>query len=726
MNVEFRGVSTASLGAMLKGYGIMAGIANVSPDARFWWTSAGALATGLEGLDSQGREATHAMITGSILRLACWAKDTGEAFEKPRQVSISKVGPDGKRQKTVVKEGGDPPLKNETNWSSLSEELAFDADSVGVIIRGTPRPNPVLGSWGQDGSANLFSALREAGENATNADIGSAIFGHNVPPKSRFKKGSGVLFPEGIKRYSTGNKWIHESKKPLSVWDFILAMRGLLLLRGAARSPRGSRLEYPSFPFIFLGSVVRVQGSTVQTQEIFLPTWTIDRRRELAEFQAQVRSFQARVGHREFASGAADFRRAITGRAVTGGFDAFHRFALEPRKPGQREPQWQAITRGFTAVGSAAAADSSMRLLLAPLDDSDWLDSFRLRKITGKTDPSEKLALAKARFDETVHAAIDARVEPMDGARYVAVLKSLWDLQMALLMASESPEAFRPAPLLKGSAWQRVLWDHLTRSPAARLGWALASLGWESVRDESGQWVRRPLVEQVLPVRAEGAHRLSALDPFPAHRVSQPGLDPARELARLFWRRWLDTVSLPTLPARGARCVDATDIAALLCGEVDMRDLQQHLLAFLVLDKSGDSPRPTPSVRPLEPAYASLRLWVELAARPASSERRPLDGAVPRGVATGTVQSVSNACRVALRRLRISGLPGRWREDSRPTGKSVAQPALQLKMQPAALMATALLIPVSRESADRLADSLRVPAASDQLKHLPEMETDHV
>lgn len=720
MTVEFSGVSTASLGAMLKGFGIMAGIGTGSPGARFWWTPAGTLVAELECLDGRTRDSARETAAGYILRLAAWASARGKAFEKPRKKSRRKEGPDGIQRTEVVSEGGDAPLKDAIYWKSLDEELAFDAESIGVFIGDKSRSNPVLGSWGQDGSANLFSALREAGDSANPADINSALFGGEVPPSKHLAKGSGVLFPEGIKRYATGNQWIHEKKKPLSMWDFILAMRGLILLRGAVRSPRGSRFEYPSFPFIRPGSVVRAQGSIVQTEEIFLPTWNRDRPRELAEFQAQVQSFQARVGFREFSSGAADFRRAISGRAVTGGFDAFHRFALEPRKPGQREPQRQAVARGITLVGQASAAGTSTRLLLAGLDDSKWLERFQSRR----ADP--KLALAKTRFDEAVHSVIDAGGESADGTRYVDVLKALWDLQVTSSKQSERTESFRPAPLLEGRAWQRVLWNLLKRNTAARLGWALASLGWEPVKDENAQSVMKPIVEQFLPVKADGKYGLSVLDPLPAHRVGLLGKDPPREFADLFWRRWLDSSSLPVLPFRGTRTVDTTDVAALLCGKVDLKELQHYLVAFLVLDKSGNTPRTTRSDRPVKPAYGALRLWMELAARPARGERRPLDGSVPRGVATGTVQSVSIACRAALQRLRISGMPGGWPEDSRPTGKSVAQPKVQLMIQSAALMATALLVPVCNESVARLADSLYVAAASDKPRQKPRMETDHV
>ena len=501
-------------------------------------------------------------------------------------------------------------------------------------------------------------------------------------------------------------------------------MRGLLLLRGAVRSPRGSRHEYPSFPFILPGSVLRAQGSTTLTQEVFLPTWSSNRPRTLAEFQAQVRGFQARVGRRDFASGAADFRRAVVGRAVTGAFDAFHRFALEPRKPGQRSPQCQAVSRGVTMVGPVSAAQGSLRLLLAPLDDSGWLEKFRLG---GKVDrASEKLALAKTSFDEAVHTAIDVRTERGDDTSHVAVLRALWDLQLTLWRVSERPGAFRPAPLLEGRAWGRVLSELLKRSSAARLGWALASLGWTPIPDDNGQPVTKPIVEQLLPVTSNGRGGLGVPDPAPAHRVGQPGQNPAREIAALSWRRWLDTVNLPVLAARGTRPAEIADVAALLRGDVAIKDVQGYLLAFLVLDGKGEAPPPTPSSGPVSPAYAALRLWLELSARPAPGERRPLDSVVPRGIATGTQCSVRSACRTALRRLRVAGLPGFWPDDARPSGKNVALPRVDLTVPQARLMAAAVLVPLRQESIARLANTLLVPSTSHEPQYQARLETAHV
>ena len=718
MNIEFRGVSTASLGEMLKGYGVMAGIGAAWPQARFWWTLAGALETELAGLDDRKTGTAREIVSDRIFELAKWASDRGEAFGRTR----------GNKKKK--QQAGDPPLENEDNWDSLEAARAIDAEGAGVFTGGSGHPNPVLARWGQDGSGNLFNVLRAAGSGARRADVNEAIFDGDAARGQRLTQGSGVLFPEGIKRYATGTDWIHGDsgqKKPLGLWDFILAMRGLLILRGAVRTPRGSRSEYPAFPFVLPGSVVRAQGSTVPTDEIFLPTWSSDHPRTLAEFRAQVRGFQARVGRRDFASGAADFRRAVVGRGTTGAFAAFHRFALEPRKPGQRSPQTQAVARGITTVGRAAAVRNSLRLLLAPLDDSRWLETFRLKWTGGRVDDnSAKLALTKAHFDHAIHAAIDV----LEDTKHIAVLKTLWDLQLTLWRVSERSGGrvrFTPAPLLEGRAWRSLLSELLHQSAAARLGWALASLGWASVPDRSGKETRKPIVEQLLPAVARDDQRgLRAADPPPSQRVPQPGRNPAREMAALLWRRWLDTASLPVLPTSGTRPADSADVTALLLGDVSVKELQQYFLTFLLLDGSGDAPPPAPVNRPAVPAYAALRLWFDLSAQGTPDDRRPLDGAVPRGVATGTESSVASACRAALRRLRIHGLPGDWPPDERPRGKSVAHPKVGITPKQAGLMAAAVLVPVSEESVARLAGTLLVPSNSREPERRSATETVHV
>lgn len=164
MKVEFPGVSTASLGAMLEGYGLMAGVATAWPDARFWWTPTGAMATEVAELDDRDVAGARDEVCGCISVLAKWARDTGAAFEKVRR----------NRSKGIA--AGEPPLKDPAAWTLLDSALAVDAEGAGVSVGRMHRPNPVLANWGQDGAGNLFTTLREAGEQAAQVDVAAAIF----------------------------------------------------------------------------------------------------------------------------------------------------------------------------------------------------------------------------------------------------------------------------------------------------------------------------------------------------------------------------------------------------------------------------------------------------------------------------------------------------------------------------------------------------------------------
>lgn len=362
--VTFTGISGASLGDLLKGYGIIATVGSKSPDAAFWWNSDLHLLLGdnSDRTEEQLRQLILCTVRTTLLQ---WASGIGSEFQKQRA-----------DKKKGVK-GGDSPLKESAKHDSFAPYLAEFAAAVAMFGGGRVRSHPLFPGFGQDGSANYFKTLHaEAAKlrNGQGVDLEISLFGNNAGAVAKRLDGTGGLyFPGAIKRYATGSAWVHEKDAPLTGWDFLLAVRGALLLRGAARSFRGSRRSYPSFPFVFRGSPVKAGGQLFVVDEVYLPTWSSDHPRTLAELQMQIRQFQARVGGGDLASSAADFRRAVQGRGVTGGFDRFHRFVLERRKPGQRQPAVQAVARGATAVGEGA---TELRLLLARIDESGWLDQL--------------------------------------------------------------------------------------------------------------------------------------------------------------------------------------------------------------------------------------------------------------------------------------------------------------------------------------------------------------
>lgn len=686
--IVFGGVSTVSLGSMLEGYGLIAVVGELWPDALFWWDDGGAVVASWQEIPDRFWDRL-----ASSLRE--WGKNVGASFEKTRG------------NKKQGRAGDDPPLENRAHWDALDADLAAFAAGAGVAFGRAHRPSPLIARWGQDGSANYFTALKDAAaavKKTTGDDLRRSLDGSAETQSVRLPKGGGLFFPDAIKRYATGTAWEHERDGARTPWDYMLAMRGVLLLRGTARSPRGSRRSYPAFPFVFGGQAVRAQGKLVEINEVFLPTWGEARPRSLAELSIQIRQFQARAGTRDFAATSADLRRAIRGRAVSGGFDAFHRFALEPRKPGDRQPQLQAVGRGVTRVGSVSDAATSLRLLLAPIDDAGWLDRFRY---DARSRQTEALTLERSVLDVAVHTALD---DPT-ADRHTEVLAAVWQLQYRLLEVAGS-ERFRAAPILSAREWHPMLAPLLDSSPEARIAWAIASIGWVRPRDgEEGDRLR-PLVEQLLPVRYEpGPRALRVPDPAPPARIAWGRQAPARDFAALLWRRWLDSSDAACFPLGGARIAPLADVMAAVRGELDVSRIHDLVTAFLVLDGSGPSTVPLQTISySMSPVYAVLRLWIELGIHPFSNSRRPMDGDVVRGILTGGAAEVGRATVRAAQRLRVTGLPGSWPDDQRPAGRAVACPAPRVLPAEAARLALALLVPIGPRAIDRLARRLHVPA----------------
>ncbi len=171
---------------------------------------------------------------------------------------------------------------------------------------------------------------------------------------------------------------------------------------------------------------------------------------------------------------------------------------------------------------------------------------------------------------------------------------------------------------------------------------------------------------------------------------------PIQNFRALLWRRWLVADGLPRLPFAGVRPAPLHDVLQLLRGELDVSEI--HKLTFLfahlgwqntnrIESRSEDS-----GPRPLPPAYAALRLWLDLGTVPPPNSRPPRDGEVPRLLSIGGARQVELAVSKAMARLRIQGLP-RFRPA--PTGRAVVSAQLRLTAAEAERIAIAVLVPIS-------------------------------
>jgi CRISPR-associated protein Csx17 len=688
------GVSPRSLGDLLKGFGVMAIVGENCPDALFWWDDAFHLVVKRpcdDGADQrESRQAIEGVVRGHLLG---WGSVVAEAFKPVR----------GSKEKKIKRQ--DSKLKLRDNHDRFEPQIAAWARAIALPDpdKKETEPHPLFPAHGQEGSGDYFSQVKKAVEAAEGApmDIAWSLFAEGNPTLKKGLDSGYLFFPEPMKRYATGiAKWVQD-RAALSPWCFLLAVRGAVLLRGSLRRLRWGQRPYPAFPFVFEGSVVELgKGSFFRNVEVHLPTWTAYYPRTLAEFEVQMRQFQARLSGRGFAATAAEFRAAVVGRGPGAAFDTFHRFVLEGRRPAKGQRMRQGIPRGMTRVGGKDKEHATLRLMLAPLAETGWFDQFS----------TDRLRAERARAEEAIHRAVD---EPGLDA-YRDILEALWDLNRALVLPGglrrdleESRRKPRPLPLLPARLWERALDEGLRTDPAHRLGRAIGSiLGVQAKGAAVG-----PILEHMLPVRWnwKSGDWTVPKDP-PSRPLRWAGLNPLADFKDLFWFRWLDSAELPKLPFAAARFASFDDIAALLRGEVDVRELHRLAGLYALLDwQSSGTGQAAPSsvTRPLPPAYAALRLWLELGIDPPPESRPPRDGTVARLLSLGSASEVERAVELALRCLRVNGLP--WSTNPRPTGKAVARFAATIPGDEAARMLLAVLVPILKDDTLALSRRLWVP-----------------
>jgi len=690
--VVLGGVSPRSLGDLLKGFGVMAIVGENCPDALFWWDDAFHLVVERlcdDGADqTKARQAIEDVVRGHLLG---WGSVVAEAFKPVR----------GSKEKKIKRQ--DSKLKKRDNHDRFELQIAAWARAIALPDpdKEETEPHPLFPAHGQEGSGDYFSQVEKAVEAARGAplDIAWSLFAEGNPTLKKGLDSGYLFFPEPMKRYATGiAKWVQD-RAALSPWCFLLAVRGAVLLRGSLRRLRWGRRAYPAFPFVFEGSVVELgKGSFFRNVEVHLPTWTADYPRTLAEFEVQMRQFQARLSGRGFAATAAEFRAAVVGRGPGAAFDTFHRFVLEGRRPGQGQRMRQGIPRGLTRVGGMGKEHATLRLMLAPLAETGWFDQFS----------TDRLRAERARAEEAIHRAVD---EPGPDT-YRGILKSLWDLNQALVVSGalrrdleDTRRKPRPLPPLPALLWERALGNG--PDPAHRLGRAIGSILGVPAKGA----VVGPILEHMLPVRYRWYDRAWTVPESPPSRsLRWSGLNPLGDFRDLFWYRWLDSAELPRLPFAAARFARLADIAALLRGDVNIREV--HCLAglYALLDwESLGTGRGEASGAcvPVPPSYAALRLWLELGIDPPPESRPPRDGTVARLLSLGSASEVERAVELALRCLRVNGLP--WSTNPRPTGKAVARFAATIPGDEAARMLLAVLVPILKDDTLALSRRLWVP-----------------
>ncbi|MCS7312224.1 MAG: hypothetical protein NZ742_04840 [Acidobacteria bacterium] len=181
--IVFTGVSPRSLGDLLKGYGIMAILGELYPDALFWWDEAYHLVMKMPDIQ---KESIQERLRDGLLE---WAQKVSREFKPRRSQKCGRNlpcpyhGMSGKRGNQETCQESSFLIRTPAFHDALEPELALFARAVAVppfqpppTRPSTPQekpqlqPHPLFPSYGQEGSGNYFSQLDKATKAAQEAE----------------------------------------------------------------------------------------------------------------------------------------------------------------------------------------------------------------------------------------------------------------------------------------------------------------------------------------------------------------------------------------------------------------------------------------------------------------------------------------------------------------------------------------------------------------------------
>lgn len=574
---------------------------------------------------------------------------------------------------------------------------------------------PVLGSGGVDGRLdfgnNFLVNCRAVLANPASARprLGHALFGEPVG-----------LVESSIGQFSPGQVGAPNSTQGfegvslINPWDFILMMEGSLVLAGAAVRRFGvANSTKAAFPFTVRAVAagfdsLASKDETESRGELWLPLWT--RRTTTAELRQLFGEGRAEISGRTAQDGA-DFARAVASLGVDRGITGFSRLGFLKRSG-----------KAFlaTPLGRLEVVERTHVDLLREVDS--WLASFR--RAAGDKNAPPRFGSALRRID----SAIFDFCKYGGAAFFQTILIALGRAERELAGAERFREDKRLKPLAGLSA------DWIAPARASDKGEFDIALALAGVRHEPDHAGDRP---KIGPIRVN-------LEPVTLWYDKQEGkqkaywaekercvvwnaADLATNLANVLQRRMMDATraGCGRLPLASRTTAALDTIAAFIAGQLDDQRIERLIWGLMLVESAPYQPRfgaaPNDHLDDAHPRavlprdYALLKLLflprplVPKRAGDDVSWRLARDGESgigirpePRILPLLRAGRVGEACRIAARRLRISGVPpmprplpsglvrdGNWSECAGDHRR-------------AQRLAAALLIPVSSESVNDL------------------------
>jgi CRISPR-associated protein Csx17 len=569
--------------------------------------------------------------------------------------------------------------------SELPQEVVQWMDAALILQSDGHAFAPLLGTGGNDGrldfSQNFMVRLVTLGIHAAPDSraarwLDNALFGETVPGLAAAAVGQfapgragGPNATQGMEGDATDNPW-----------DFVMMIEGALLLGGAAVRRLGVGLDSKAaFPFTVRTSASGFASSSETDAatgrgELWLPLWS--RPASLPELRTLFGEGRAEVTGRPARDGV-DFARAVASLGVDRGIQQFIRLSFLKRSG----KAFLATPQGRVPVRLQESVD-----LLRQLDL--WLDRFRRACADKNAPPRFRTALRnleEAIFDFCRYGG------PMF---FQAIVIALGRAERELAGGERFRTNKRVSPVAGLSAeWIAAANDN---TPEFEIALALAGvcdrerkIGTLRTNLEPFDW-QKPYAAWAEKDRA----------------VVWNSADLSVNLAATLRRRLMDgeRSGCANLPLAAPNFVSLDTVSRFLARELDERRIEDLLWGLMLLpQKPGMLKRPAEDsgAPPLPRAYALLKLLFlpqPLTVNGVSVTVK----AEPSIVSLLTAGQVGEACRIAMRRLRASGLSPLPHPRSGGTVRDTDWQECEYLGDDRQRLAAALLLPLSYASIDRL------------------------
>ena len=578
--------------------------------------------------------------------------------------------------------------------SSLGDTASFWVDACAVIETDKPSFNPLLGSGGGSDGNTHFSDnfMQNVWEMLADFDVQRLRSSNTREMSSRLlratmlgdrtallvPKRTSALFDagavggqnagQGFERVSLGNPW-----------SFILCLEGSMILAGSiAKRHDATDSGSAAFPFqVRVSSTGRDSAVDKETKgrELWLPLWP--KSSSLQELVALFSEGRSSIKRAKARNGV-DFARAVSSLGTDRGIAEFSRFAIVRGRVGGDNYN-TSTTLGRFSVRFRPDVD-----LLREVDG--WLSVFRRAASDEKAPPRFQKALRR------IDAGIFAYCQHGGAERFAEILCALGNAQREL----GSAERFRTNKFIRPLHGLTPAWISAIDDSSVELELALALSGIYS-------GANGPIRAQLDPVDGWKWRENDAA-------ITWSSADLPTNLMAVLERRLLvgdrsDSGSSPLAYRRGASLVA---ISAFLHGETNDERIDELLHGLVLINQSKGLP-PLPHVEREAPPLPRVFGLLKLLFLP-----RPIYTEVSEVEVKPEVQIVSllragraaEACAIAARRLRASGLPPipHTRGGHRDKNWQEAADSLDARR-----LGASLLIPISRTDAGRLASQITRP-----------------